>query len=245
MKIYVKRFGVGVNVDFLNPPTIESQIRKYKLTRSCPTGFDNEELSRTSTLELLHLRKSVYEYLNFKSVKTRNIQFIALVKRINEELERRNVKVPISITLHKKCRKLNKIKAEEQELINEIDMLLSKGEAEEHCYLLKKRNFDRGNTEFDQAALISTKHFSIKSSKKLNVPDFLQDSIHNPKTSLGNCNSMFSSMVPIGNDQHHRTKKNKTFSGHANDNTWFTSSSSDAVFSASDLEQPEFTIDIS
>ena len=75
---------------------LEDQIKELKTTRSCPTGYSDNELKSTSTIELLHLRKATYEYLNLKSTKTRNVQFILLVKRINKELERRGVNIPIS-----------------------------------------------------------------------------------------------------------------------------------------------------
>lgn len=82
---------------YLTSKQVENQIETLKTSRSCPTGYSERELRACSNEELLNLRNLTFEYLKNRSSKTRNVQFIHLIKRINAELNLRNIDTHISL----------------------------------------------------------------------------------------------------------------------------------------------------
>lgn len=161
---------------------LEDEIENLYTTRSCPTGYKEKELKKSTNEELLSLRDMTFEYLKFRSSKTRNVEFIHLVKRINSELSERGLNTNITITYpeYAKSKELcNTVFSGEYTLTKklasclrdiEIDLLQSDGMSQffsdsDIKYLKsKERNF-----------LICTKYFTVKPPKKMSIPDFLND----------------------------------------------------------------------
>jgi len=69
----------------------KNSFTKFTFDRNTFIGFDQEEIEKTSTNELLMVRKHVYEYLKSTKLKKRNANFIEVFKRINKELRTRNI----------------------------------------------------------------------------------------------------------------------------------------------------------
>lgn len=174
MKIYDSSSGKAIKIDFIHPLTIQDELSKLKTSRACPTGFNEKEIKRTMTLELIDLRKSIYEYLNGKACKTRNIEFVHLIKRISQELDRRNMKVPVSVARAPiKSGPTNDLG---NNMIDSLNIMLCQNISSEHSYLLKKRN--KGNyNKFCFDEVISSNHFSLVSVAPLSVPSFLNDKL--------------------------------------------------------------------
>jgi hypothetical protein len=63
-------------------------LRK-SLEKGTDIGFDKKEVQKTRTEDLLMLRKSIVIYLKSKKLKKRNINFMEVYYRINEELKER------------------------------------------------------------------------------------------------------------------------------------------------------------
>lgn len=170
-----------IEVKLLNYSMLEDHINLLKTTRSCPTGYNASELRETSTVELLYLRKTTYEYLNLKALKTRNAQFIRLVERINRELESRKVNIPISkietITDNSAISipSFNKGKIVFDEVNHYIQTFNQA--IQEYCYLTHKRR----NTSIDQmpddssSMILCNSHFTISNQSQRTIPQFLQD----------------------------------------------------------------------
>lgn len=181
MKICVKETQNKAALKLLNSSMLEDQITELKTTRSCPTGYSEKELRGTETIELLHLRKTTYEYLNLRSSKTRNAEFIYLVKRINKELERRKVNIPVSqIDIsNNKPQAMNPKKALDYNTsmldeINHYVQLLNNEDKGEYCYLARKRGVSSKELVIDNFAICNT-HFNIEKMSENHIPDFLQD----------------------------------------------------------------------
>lgn len=183
----IKVKGSKFRQRFLNTQTAQELVENLDTCRSCPTGFYEGELKNTSTIELLHLRKSIYDYLNHKSTKTRNVQFIYLLKRINKELTKRNVKLPYFVLLSK-------------ELSMQLQPIIEK----EHIYLMKKRklmNFENLDG-FDFSLVISNQNFSVVCNMPNipGIPDFLNDKDCELNTDLSLFNSRASANTPESSD---------------------------------------------
>ena len=54
-------------------------------------GYEKEELKKTSTDDLLILRKAIYSYLKSPNLKKRNPNYLKLFKRLEEEIKTRNI----------------------------------------------------------------------------------------------------------------------------------------------------------
>lgn len=156
----------------INHQMLENKIEKLETTRSCPTGFFNRELKANSTLELLHLRRSIFEYLSVKSQKTRNLEFVHLIKRINKELKNRNVNVPI-------C---NIKKPKEKTNYDEVSTYLYSKQGQyngEYCYLARRRSNDSVEDECLKNTIISTQFFGFRNFfPDLAIPGFIHDRIN-------------------------------------------------------------------
>lgn len=161
-------------LNVLNEHMLEKKIEKLETTRSCPTGYFNSELKGTSTIELLHLRKTLFEYLSIKSQKTRNLEFIYLIKRINKELSNRGIKTPIGdIISFEKSNNCNLSQ------FDEVSEFLNTRQDEkflgEYCYLARKRTQNLEEECFENL-IITTHYFGINKMIPLSViPDFIQD----------------------------------------------------------------------
>lgn len=64
---------------------------KTTFDRNTFIGFDLEEIKKTSSSDLLMIRKPIYAYLKSTKLKKRNANFIDVFKRINNELRERNI----------------------------------------------------------------------------------------------------------------------------------------------------------
>ena len=65
-------------------------------------GFDTKECKEMCSEELLNLRISVLNYLNCKTLKHRNSEFMNLFHRINQELKERKITIHSTKTKEKK-----------------------------------------------------------------------------------------------------------------------------------------------
>lgn len=188
MKICVKETQNKANLKLLNSSMLENEIQELETTRSCPTGYSKRELRNTETIELLHLRKTTYEYLNLRSSKTRNAEFIYLVKRINRELERRKINIPVSqIDTNNIDKLLNASSKDSKECIsnilkefNDYAELLNKTDKGEYCYLARKRGASTKEIVIDNFAICNS-HFGIAKTSENLMPGFLQDDLPNPQ----------------------------------------------------------------
>lgn len=158
-----------IKTNMLNQKMLEDQIEELQTTRSCPTGYFDCELKKTATVELLYLRKSLYEYLNGKSKKTRNLQFIHLIKRINKELTDRNVNIPIrNINCYDSLKNFD-----------EISIYLNSSMSSyggEYCYLARKRSGSSDKSISPENIIISTNYFSFSNILPQSaIPNFIQD----------------------------------------------------------------------
>lgn len=186
MKSFNKESQSKFALKLMNSSMLEDQIKELRTTRSCPTGYSDCELRSTSTIELLHLRKETYEYLNLKSSKTRNVQFILLVQRINKELDRRNINIPISTIEIANCvtssnsKKAADPKPEFDEISHYMQIVNDRNDSNkgEYCYLTRKRGVKSTQLVLDSMVLCNS-HFSITNKDK-KIPEFLQDSITEP-----------------------------------------------------------------
>jgi len=165
-----------------------------KQLRSCPTGFNEEELSSMSTIEIISLRKTTLEYLKTKSLKSRNKEFVFLLKRISEELTKRNY-FKKSLNLQKNLvgeytHKINKTDPVCPQKYHISDISSTSGSS------LSANDIDKTGQSPVNKNLISTKFFSIYSQdiyneitniykkgnaidiKSLSFPQFLNDFEH-------------------------------------------------------------------
>lgn len=69
----------------------KTKLLKMTFLRNTFIGFDNEEITRTSSEDLVRIRKSVYAYITSPNLKKRNADFIDCFKRISRELKARGV----------------------------------------------------------------------------------------------------------------------------------------------------------
>lgn len=204
MKICVKETHSKSMTKLLNSSMLEDEICELKTSRSCPTGYSMKELKNSDTLELLHLRKTTYEYLNLRSSKTRNAEFIFLVKRINKELERRKINVPVTKVdfsdeklLSNNYKKVgDPLPNAFDEISNYLQMYQKNDKGGEYCYLARKRGTSNKEIVLDNLAICNS-HFKIAKNSQNFIPDFLQDSL--PQTDLSTKKSsndyeVFSSM---------------------------------------------------
>lgn len=162
-----------IKSQMINQKMLENQIEELETTRSCPTGYFDCELKSTATLELLYLRKSLYEYLKLKSRKTRNLQFIHLIKRINKELKSRKVEIPICDMEY-----ANSLK-DFDEISIYLNSSLSSYEGE-YCYLARKQSNSLSKDQYVENFIISTNYFSFSSFlPNTAIPNFIQDINYN------------------------------------------------------------------
>lgn len=70
---------------------IHLDVDSYKSTfiKGTDIGFDKDEIKKTSTEDLLTLRKSILVYLKSTKLKKRNANFMDAYQRINDELKER------------------------------------------------------------------------------------------------------------------------------------------------------------
>lgn len=173
-----KKENGDIKLKLLNSSLLMKQLKQLPTMRSCPTGYDKMELETMPTLELLHLRKTTYEYLKLKSSKTRNSQFVELVRRINKELHRRSINIPVSINdqeLAKHCYSENsKNKVSFDELIH-YTQILNKRSIGEYCYLTIKRGKVSSKELILDSMVLCNSHFQISSSYQQSFPQFLHD----------------------------------------------------------------------
>jgi hypothetical protein len=69
----------------------KNSFLKIKFDRNSFIGFDKEEIEKSSTTDLLMIRKPVLEYLRSTKLKKRNANFMDVFKRINKELRARKI----------------------------------------------------------------------------------------------------------------------------------------------------------
>jgi len=65
------------------------EFTRKTLEKGTEVGFNKQEIKKTSTEDLLTLRKSILLYLKSKKLKKRNANFMDVYYRINEELKER------------------------------------------------------------------------------------------------------------------------------------------------------------
>lgn len=184
MKICDRESQSKFELKLINSSMLEDQIKQLKTTRSCPTGFSDQELKSTATIELLHLRKTTYQYLNLKSSKTRNVQFILLIQRINKELMRRNVYIPVSSIEEASIKTDNFIAPEKKshefdEITHFIQQQIITKDSGQYCYLARKRGVNSNRLILDSTVIYNS-HFSISKNFEKNFPQFLQDNLVEP-----------------------------------------------------------------
>lgn len=182
MKICEKECKSKFGLNLLNSSMLEDQIKELRTTRSCPTGYSEQELRSTSTVELLYLRKTTYEYLNLKSSKTRNVQFILLVQRINKELMRRNVYIPVTCIdrgSYEGIASAQDNKSVEFDEVSHYIQNINNQDNGEYCYLTRKRGIKSNRLILD-SIVICNSHFSITKHSERKIPEFLDDKITEP-----------------------------------------------------------------
>lgn len=69
----------------------QNNFFRMTFDRNTFIGFDHEEIEKTSTNDLLTIRRAVYDYLKSTKLKKRNANFIDVFRRMTEELQKRNV----------------------------------------------------------------------------------------------------------------------------------------------------------
>lgn len=108
---------------FITKNQLEKEISNLCTTRSCPTGFKEKELKQSLTEDLLNLRKLTFEYLKFRSNKTRNVEFVHLIKRINQELKERGESTNLQLDSNE-FKKINeKIITEGSKIMGSYDLV--------------------------------------------------------------------------------------------------------------------------
>lgn len=180
---------------------VESEIENLSTTRSCPTGFASQELKRCSIKELLNLRRITFEYLKYRSSKTRNVQFIHLIKRINKELSERDCYDDNDFSLYDYSRidefseyinvnnericingsykLIKKANSEKNNEIDENNNLNLNSDNDSSTLESKNKSNDRFSYKLKNKNLsyiINTKFFTIQPKKPITIPDFLNDS---------------------------------------------------------------------
>jgi len=176
---------------FLTQTQVENEIENLYTTRSCPTGYKERELKNCTTEELQNLRKITFEYLKFRSSKTRNVQFVHLVKRINKELEDRNVNTNMSLCLleySKSMENNNTIFSGEYTLTKKLsnsnsnasecsleDLIDSSFSDSNLLYSAQERKLK----EKEKKYIINTKYFTVKPKGNLEIPSYLLDDNNN------------------------------------------------------------------
>jgi hypothetical protein len=68
-----------------------AEFTRRTLEKGTEVGFNKDEIIKTTTEDLLTLRKSIVLYLKSKKLKKRNANFMEVYTRINEELKMRKI----------------------------------------------------------------------------------------------------------------------------------------------------------
>jgi hypothetical protein len=164
---------------------VEDEIENLYTTRSCPTGYKESELRSSTVEELLNLRKITFEYLKYRSSKTRNVQFIYLIKRINMELSERKINTNMTMVIPEYAKtnesSNNTIISGEYTLTKKINETDKKKDPFEDLYDLSfsgdlwNNITEKKDKEKEKKYVIHTKYFSMKTKGKLSVPQSFQD----------------------------------------------------------------------
>lgn len=174
MKTCIRSEESKFSLKLISSSMLENQIKDLKMTRSCPTGYDEREIRGSPTVELLHLRKTAFEYLNMKSSKTRNIQFVLLVGRINKELERRKVNIPVSsLENNFSCIPTSNCEGDFDEISHYMQNL-NRSDKGEYCFLTQKIGYASKELVLDSMVLCNS-HFSFSKYPQTCFPSFLHD----------------------------------------------------------------------
>lgn len=174
---------------YMTKHQVEDEIENLYTTRSCPTGYKESELRSSTVEELLNLRKITFEYLKYRSSKTRNVQFIYLIKRINMELSERKINTNMTMVIPEYAKTNeslnNTINSGEYTLTKKIsnndgDKKLGKDKFEDLYDLsfsgdLWNNITEKKDKEKEKKFVIHTKYFSMKTKGKLQVPQLFQD----------------------------------------------------------------------
>lgn len=167
---------VVVQPEVLTKNQVENEIENLYTTRSCPTGFEEEELKDCTNEELINLRNMTFEYLKFRSSKTRNVQFVHLVKRINQELFKRKVDTSLVLSCpeySKSTVSCNTIYGGEYTLTKRV------GSFNEATYPKSTSESSMGSIESkpprEKCYVIFTKYFTVKAVDELKIPSFIHD----------------------------------------------------------------------
>jgi len=176
---------------YMTKHQVEDEIENLYTTRSCPTGYKESELKSSTTDELLNLRKITFEYLKYRSSKTRNVQFIYLIKRINGELSDRKINTNMTMIIPEYAKTNestnNTINSGEytltKKITNNTDNEQKSNNQFEDLYDLSLGDLwnnipektEKKDKEKEKKFVIHTKYFSLKTKGKLQVPQLFQD----------------------------------------------------------------------
>jgi hypothetical protein len=170
---------VIVQPEVLTKNQVENEIENLYTTRSCPTGYKEQELKNCSIEELINLRSMTFEYLKFRSSKTRNVQFVHLIKRINQELFKRNVDTSLVLSCpeySKSTVSLNTIFGGEYTLTKRLSQVNA-----DNTQSQPKLNSESsiGSTDSksprEKCYVIFTKYFTVKAVDEVKIPSFIHD----------------------------------------------------------------------
>jgi hypothetical protein len=136
-----------------------------KLIKGTDIGFQKEEICRTSTEDLLNLRKSILIYLKSKKLKKRNGNFAEVYKRINEELKDRKEGKKSVVKEEKTIQKAEELETEEDSSIKKTECSNSDISEIEKKNEIEDLNFNR------EVDLLGKK----RKGDEISFPSFLND----------------------------------------------------------------------
>jgi hypothetical protein len=168
---------IVVQPEILTKNQVENEIENLYTTRSCPTGYEEEELKNCTNEELINLRNMTFEYLKFRSSKTRNVQFVHLIKRINQELFKRKVDTSLVLSCpeySKSTVSCNTIYGGEYTLTrrsgpNITEPIVPKSISESSMGSIESK------PPREKCYVIFTKYFTVKAVEEIKIPNFIHD----------------------------------------------------------------------
>lgn len=161
---------------YLTKTQVENEIENLYTTRSCPTGYEEEEIKNCTNEELINLRNMTFEYLKYRSSKTRNVQFVHLIKRLNQELIMRKVDTNLILNSNdysKSTVSFNTIYGGEYTLTRRS----GSSNAEGSCKSTSESSMGSNDSKpaREKSYIIFTKYFTVKALQEIKIPSFIHD----------------------------------------------------------------------
>lgn len=144
-----------------------SNIMTVNFNHNTFVGYDLEEISKTTSDDLLMLRRAIYGYLSSDKLKKRNKNFITVYNNINKELVNRNV-LKHSVKISKNVNSFfNTTK-----MTKKIEGLSDKNKAKHDE---KDEKIKIKNTSNDDKLLKKKRSSTPKNKNYFSIPDFFND----------------------------------------------------------------------